>query len=516
MGLGEITDEKLDRPCDIRNVGHFVHGMDIPGGDRQRDRRNTGTRALQGTGVSSSARQEFELVANAVTLGNLAQMLNKWTTGQVGGIEDLNRYSLTEARDAIVRVNPRDITCNGDVEGDTDIGFETKGSCLRPTESDLLLDSSDCKDLHLVLLEMPECFQHNEDADAIIERLAQDSRTEARKVTRESHHITQLDARSHFVRWQAKINIEIFERRGLPFLTRQEMNRLGCELQSTEQRLTLTRPDRDTLRNEDAGIEATDGLEAEEALIVDVADQEADLVHMRGEHDPPISTATADADEVSHGVATEFINKWLEDRVNDRRDALLVARYARGFAQALKQLPIEFHRVTVPVQSRPSAAALILALSVNQPKWRVARGVNRTATHSTSGAEEPRTQGKATGIRGKALRMCWLSPAGVLGRQAQEPPKRLVACTHHDPSSEHGLLCQLARSCTRRPLAPNKYTAACLVEGPPPTLVQAMTHAWPQRRRFRCLPKEYSRAVPCDLRGGAGVHWVALQGRMFW
>jgi hypothetical protein len=60
--------------------------------------------------------------------------------------------------------------------------------------------------------------------------------------------------------------------------------------------------DKDSLRDEHTGIESTDRLQADEALIVDVFDQKADLVDMRRDHHLGTAIAVFHADNIAHNV----------------------------------------------------------------------------------------------------------------------------------------------------------------------------------------------------------------------
>src|ERR1051326_4655078 len=99
----------------------------------------------------------------------------------------------------------------------------------------------------------------------------------------------------------------------------------------------------DALRKENSRIEATNGLNADEAAIIDVFDDEADFVHMRCQHDAAITLATLPCDDVAQAVYTDIIDQRAQFINDDGADALFAPRDARCFSQAPEQGNVESH-----------------------------------------------------------------------------------------------------------------------------------------------------------------------------
>jgi hypothetical protein len=59
--------------------------------------------------------------------------------------------------------------------------------------------------------------------------------------------------------------------------------------------------DEHPLRHQGAGVEATDRLQAEKAVVVDMGDEKPNLVHVGGKHDPG-TVATLGADHAAQRV----------------------------------------------------------------------------------------------------------------------------------------------------------------------------------------------------------------------
>ncbi len=92
------------------------------------------------------------------------------------------------------------------------------------------------------------------------------------------------------------------------------------------------------------GIDAANPLRAQEPLFVDVADDEADLVHVRGQHHLLALTGPLfQGDQVAHRVDADLVGQRFHFRADDLADLFLAARRAIGLGQFFDQL---FHGCT--------------------------------------------------------------------------------------------------------------------------------------------------------------------------
>ena len=105
--------------------------------------------------------------------------------------------------------------------------------------------------------------------------------------------------------------------------------------------------DGDASREEGARIEAARAVETEEAVVVDVADVEADLVHVAREHDArgfgPASARAAGitpAEQRAHGVGFDVIEEPLDLLLDEFADTLLSARNAGSLAEPLEEIDV--------------------------------------------------------------------------------------------------------------------------------------------------------------------------------
>lgn len=124
MRFGEVAREQLNGCSDVLDVRHFVDRVHVTGGNGKRDDRNTGSGALESASIGTPTREDFELVADTLTLGDLAQVLEKRPAGEMGRIENLESDTCSERGDTILGVDARNVTGDGDIQRDPDVGFE--------------------------------------------------------------------------------------------------------------------------------------------------------------------------------------------------------------------------------------------------------------------------------------------------------------------------------------------------------------------------------------------------------
>ena len=110
--------------------------------------------------------------------------------------------------------------------------------------------------------------------------------------------------------------------------------------------------DDDALGDQRLRVEAAGGVEPEEAVVVDEADEEPDLVHVAGEHDLlalAVEAALLEGDEVAHRVDVHLVDEGLELTLADRADLVLESGRGEGFGQLLEQV----HRSGLPSRWKP-------------------------------------------------------------------------------------------------------------------------------------------------------------------
>ncbi len=102
--------------------------------------------------------------------------------------------------------------------------------------------------------------------------------------------------------------------------------------------------DQHAAREEVARVEAADGLDVDEALVCDVTDKKADLVHVAKQHDLQRgldrTVAVAATKERAHRVGAHLVEEPLDLGFDQRADAVLVPGHAWGFAKAAQQVDV--------------------------------------------------------------------------------------------------------------------------------------------------------------------------------
>ena len=131
----------------------------------------------------------------------------------------------------------------------------------------------------------PQRLDQHPDADAIIERLANQELSDGAKALLERDRIANPHEALDLVARQPEIDHELLDRRNLlALLFGGQMHRLAARVENTRQ-IAAARANHDVAGEQVAGIETTELLHAQETVLIDEFDDEADLVHVRGDHD---------------------------------------------------------------------------------------------------------------------------------------------------------------------------------------------------------------------------------------
>ena len=109
---------------------------------------------------------------------------------------------------------------------------------------------------------------------------------------------------------------------------------MGCSAPRSES--PLRGRDDDTLRDHVRRVVAAQRLEPDEAVVVDVPDEEADLVHVRGDHHSHVVAPAFRADDAAQGVGADLVRQILELLAGDLALSVLPPRYAGRLAEPLE------------------------------------------------------------------------------------------------------------------------------------------------------------------------------------
>src|SRR5690606_19451832 len=226
----------------------------------------------------------------------------------------------------------------------------------RAAQADLLLGGEDGVDLERGVLEALQRLHGDPAARPVVERLAGDDLAEVVELLPQRDHVADADLGLDVVGAEAEVDEEVRELRDLrALLLRADVDGLAGRVHHADQLLTRQRGvHRDLAGEEVARVEAAELLQAEEALVVDELHEEADLVHVGGQHRArrAVLLGALHGVQVAHRVRLQLVDDALQLGLDDLADALLTAGYARGLGEPLQ----EFHAR----ESTPGAS----------PRWR--------------------------------------------------------------------------------------------------------------------------------------------------
>ena len=190
-------------------------------------------------------------------------------------------------------------------------------------------------------LEGAEGFDEQENRGAVVEGLHVHAVTEFHQRRVAGDEIADGDEFFDVLFRHAGIDEVVLDLGDLVFLVRRhDVDGLGAH----DAEDILAAVDDDALGGEGFGVESADGIEADEALVVDVGDDEADLVHVGGGHGFFRGRAAFfQGDDVAHVVGADFIGEAFEFGEHEFADLFFVSRSAGGFTNAGEELDIDGH-----------------------------------------------------------------------------------------------------------------------------------------------------------------------------
>ncbi len=196
----------------------------------------------------------------------------------------------------------------GGVDADADVGAYGIGGGAGAAEANLLLRGEAHVDLGLAAMfaEGADRLDPEPAGDAVVERLGDELVADLLERGIEGHHVADLDPLARGLA-EAEVDIEGVEfGHLLAFLGGRDVDRLAAGVEHALEVAAVGR-DEHAAGEEGAGVEAAHRLEVEPALLGDVADEEADLVHMAEEHDLRAAGAVTPAEQRAHRVHPDLV-----------------------------------------------------------------------------------------------------------------------------------------------------------------------------------------------------------------
>ena len=207
----------------------------------------------------------------------------------------------------------------------------------------------------LALPHGPQRFDHDEDAHPVVERFAHHAVADLFQLAVQRHDVADLDLGAHPLDRQTDVDEQLLHLGRLDLVPIEQVDRLGSRLQRPAQDRPGEPVDEHPLRDQGAGIEAADRLQAEEPVVVDMGDEEPDLVHVGGDHDPG-TIAPLGADHAAQRVDPQLVDEGSQLLGDDRPHPVLAPGDPRRRAEPLQQFDVHAIR---HVASRPPTAQAI-------------------------------------------------------------------------------------------------------------------------------------------------------------
>ena len=183
-----------------------------------------------------------------------------------------------------------------------------------------------------------ERLHHHPHADAVVHaRAGDDVVAERVEAQLERDRIADRHEFPRFVRaGRSDVNPQVFDLgHRFPLLLRQEVNGLAGDDADDG---PLGRPDMQRLPDEHLHVPAADGRHADETLVIDVLDHQADLVAVPGQHDPRTAVRVDGGDHVAVPVGVDGGGERLDEIADDVLNGPLVAGGAGRMQQGFEEL----------------------------------------------------------------------------------------------------------------------------------------------------------------------------------
>ncbi len=302
---GEASGEEIDTGLHVCLVSHFDALVHVAHGDGNRTGNGaTGHKLLHGAGICTTGGEELELVGDGVLLAEGGLELDHAAVGDEGAIVYLNGGTLAEDGALIVSAGAGGIEGDGDIEREGEIRLDGDGGGLGTTQAYLLLHGED--GIQVVVRQL---LGSGNGADSLDEQEATATVVDALYVEAIAHLDEVADAGDgvadgnillHFFLGHAEVDHVVGN--GGHFgalLGSHDVD--GLNTHAAGQILGAVH--RHALGGEGLGVEPTEGEDANEAVVVDMANDEADFIHVGGAHDFFVAAlALNHGDNIAHVV----------------------------------------------------------------------------------------------------------------------------------------------------------------------------------------------------------------------
>jgi len=246
--------------------------VDVTAWDREAAGGDAGVGKLHGAGVGGATFQHLALVRQFGFLGCSDHPAHDTRIGDHAAVFDLDRRAFAEGDFHFAAFGR--IARAGDIYGQTEVGIETEGSARNTPNADFFLRAEDEVKFVGCVFQAAQGFDQDGTADAVVHGFGDQAATQVEERTLERGHLADFDRTGLAVR-RADINKELLESIGF--------GHIGDALAADDAGGAARETDAHTQQR--VRMDTAEGCEADKAILVNVGVDQADLVHVCGEHD---------------------------------------------------------------------------------------------------------------------------------------------------------------------------------------------------------------------------------------
>ena len=267
-------------------------------------------------------------------IGGVFEVFDHAVVADGGGVHDFDAGAFAKLGDHFLRSSSGGVVGDGGVETEAEVGLDFERGGVGAAEADFFLDGENGVEVvaGFAAFKFAECFEEDENGDAVVEGFDVDAVAHFNEVAFTGDGVTDFDEFFDGFFVHAEVDEVVGELGWLgAFLGRHDVNGFGSH-DADEVFFTV---DDDALAGEGLGIETAEGVEADEAFIIDVGDDEADLVHVGGGHGFLLrGLSFFESDDIADGVDADVICEFvvLELLENEVADGFFKSWRAGGFA----------------------------------------------------------------------------------------------------------------------------------------------------------------------------------------
>lgn len=273
-----------------------------------------GDHALEVGRIGAARGEDFGLPLDLVLVGGFFHEIDHAVVADDGGVHELDGDAFAEGGALLLGSGAWDIVGDGGIEAEAKIGLHGEGGGLGTAEADFFLHGEAGVKIEgglaLGFFQFAQGLDEEKDGGAVVERLNVDAIAELDEGAVAGDAIADGDDFIEVFFGEAGVDEVVFDLSdAVAFVGLHDVDGLAAH----DAHDVLFPVDDDALRGESFGIEATEGVEAHEALVIDVSDDEADLVHVRGGHDFFLGGFSFfEGDDIAHVIDGNFIGEVLD------------------------------------------------------------------------------------------------------------------------------------------------------------------------------------------------------------